>query len=223
MDDILLKLQSQDDEISLSLTVINFVFCIIFSLILRELFLRYSNISFNRSSIARNLVILSCIVFVVIVVVKNSLALSLGLVGALSIVRFRTPIKDPTELIYLFFSIALGLGFGSSQTLITAILSILLFLYIYFTRTQNFATSQIDDYNFIIEWNDKNETLDKINEIIKSYNEIVSIEKISSEKNKMVVMYCINVQSEKNLFKLINDVKKLKINSIDYFKVQNVL
>tara|TARA_B100000242_G_C42966116_1_gene448196 strand:- start:266 stop:937 length:672 start_codon:yes stop_codon:yes gene_type:complete len=223
MDDILLKLQSQDDEISLSLTVINFVFCIIFSLILRELFLRYSNISFNRSSIARNLVILSCIVFVVIVIVKNSLALSLGLVGALSIVRFRTPIKDPTELIYLFFSIALGLGFGSSQTLITAILSILLFLYIYFTRTQNFATSQIDDYNFIIEWNDKNESLDKINEIIKSYNEIVSIEKISSEKNKMVVMYCINVQSEKNLFKLINDVKKLKINSIDYFKVQNVL
>ena len=200
MDDILLKLQSQDDEISLSLTVINFVFCIIFSLILRELFLRYSNISFNRSSIARNLVILSCIVFVVIVIVKNSLALSLGLVGALSIVRFRTPIKDPTELIYLFFSIALGLGFGSSQTLITAILSILLFLYIYFTRTQNFATSQIDDYNFIIEWNDKNESLDKINEIIKSYNEIVSIEKISSEKNKMVVMYCINVQSEKKSF-----------------------
>mgnify|MGYP001238644612 CR=1 FL=1 len=223
MDDILLKLQSQDDEISLSLTVINFVFCIIFSLILRELFLRYSNISFNRSSIARNLVILSCIVFVVIVIVKNSLALSLGLVGALSIVRFRTPIKDPTELIYLFFSIALGLGFGSSQTLITAILSILLFLYIYFTRTQNFATSQIDDYNFIIEWNDRDESLDKINEIIKSYNEIVSIEKISSEKNKMVVMYCINVQSEKNLFNLINDVKKLKINSIDYFKVQNVL
>ena len=174
-------------------------------------------------AIARNLVILSCIVFVVIVIVKNSLALSLGLVGALSIVRFRTPIKDPTELIYLFFSIALGLGFGSSQTLITAILSILLFLYIYFTRTQNFATSQIDDYNFIIEWNDRDESLDKINEIIKSYNEIVSIEKISSEKNKMVVMYCINVQSEKNLFKLINDVKKLKINSIDYFKVQNVL
>ena len=223
MDDILLKLQSQDDEISLSLTVINFVFCIIFSLILREFFLRYSNISFNRSSIARNLVILSCIVFVVIVIVKNSLALSLGLVGALSIVRFRTPIKDPTELIYLFFSIALGLGFGSSQTLITAILSTLIFLYIYFTRSQNFATSQIDDYNFIIEWNDRDESLDKINEIIKSYNEIVSIEKISSEKNKMVAMYCINVQSEKNLFKLINDVKKLKINSIDYFKVQNVL
>ncbi len=223
MEDILLNLQSQDDEISLSLTVINFVLCIFFSLILKEFFLRFSNVSFNRVSIARNLVILSSIVFVVIVIVKNSLALSLGLVGALSIVRFRTPIKEPTELIYLFFSIALGLGFGSSQTLITSILSILLFLYIYFTRTKDFATSQIDDYNLIIEWSDKVETLDKINEIIKKYNEIISIEKISSDKNKMVVMYFINVQSEENLFKLINDVKKLKINSIDYFKVQNVL
>jgi len=223
MDDILLKLQSQDDEISLSLTIINFVFCILFSLILREFFLRFSNISFNRSSIARNLVILSSIVFVVIVIVKNSLALSLGLVGALSIVRFRTPIKEPTELIYLFFSIALGLGFGSSQTLITSILSILLFLYIYFTRTKDFATSQIDDFNLIIEWDDRNESLVKVNEIIKNYNEIVSIEKISSDKNKMVVMYLINVQSEQNLFELINEVKKLKINNIDYFKIQNVL
>ena len=46
----------------------------------------------------------------VIAVVKSSLALSLGLVGALSIVRFRTPVKEPEELTYLFFSIALGLA-----------------------------------------------------------------------------------------------------------------
>lgn len=52
-----------------------------------------------------------------ITVVKTSLALSLGLVGALSIVRFRTPIKDPEELAYLFFSIAIGLGLGANQVL----------------------------------------------------------------------------------------------------------
>ena len=46
---------------------------------------------------------------------------------------------------------------------------------------------------------------------------------LSSDKNKMVVMYLINVQSEQNLFELINEVKKLKINNIDYFKIQNVL
>ncbi len=55
---------------------------------------------------------LTVITLLVISIVKSSLALSLGLVGALSIVRFRTAIKDPEELIYLFFSIAIGLGMG---------------------------------------------------------------------------------------------------------------
>ena len=55
-----------------------------------------------------------------IVIVKSSIALSLGLVGALSIVRFRTPIKEPEDLTYLFLSIALGVGYGSFQILITS-------------------------------------------------------------------------------------------------------
>ena len=58
---------------------------------------------------------LTVITLLVISIVKSSLALSLGLVGALSIVRFRTAIKDPEELIYLFFSIAIGLGMGADQ------------------------------------------------------------------------------------------------------------
>ena len=55
----------------------------------------------------------------IITVVKTSLALSLGLVGALSIVRFRTPIKEPEELTYLFLSIGIGLGLGANQVQIT--------------------------------------------------------------------------------------------------------
>ena len=55
----------------------------------------------------------------IISIVKSSLALSLGLVGALSIVRFRTAIKEPEELAYLFLTIAIGLGFGANQWLVT--------------------------------------------------------------------------------------------------------
>jgi uncharacterized membrane protein YhiD involved in acid resistance len=49
------------------------------------------------------------------------LALSLGLVGALSIVRFRSAIKEPEELIYLFLTIAIGLGCGAGLTILTII------------------------------------------------------------------------------------------------------
>ena len=51
-------------------------------------------------------------------IVKTSLALSLGLVGALSIVRFRAAIKEPEELVYLFLIIAIGLGCGANQLII---------------------------------------------------------------------------------------------------------
>ena len=57
----------------------------------------------------------------IITVIKSSIALSLGLVGALSIVRFRTPIKEPEELAYIFIAIAIGLGLGANQVLATVI------------------------------------------------------------------------------------------------------
>ena len=57
----------------------------------------------------------------IITVIKSSIALSLGLVGALSIVRFRTPIKEPEELTYIFVAIAVGLGLGANQVLATII------------------------------------------------------------------------------------------------------
>ena len=87
-----------------------------------EVTYRYcSNSSSGGRQLVSTLIPLSLCVCLIITVVKGSLALSLGLVGALSIVRFRTPIKDPEDLLYLFLSIVSGLGFGSGQILYTAI------------------------------------------------------------------------------------------------------
>ena len=75
----------------------------------------------NRSQFAKNFVVLSVTTMIVISVVKSSLALSLGLVGALSIVRFRAAIKEPEELSYLFLCIAVGLGMGANQVAVTVV------------------------------------------------------------------------------------------------------
>ena len=65
----------------------------------------------------------------IITIVKSSLALSLGLVGALSIVRFRAAIKEPEELAYLFFTISVGLGLGANQRMVTLVaFGILMFI-----------------------------------------------------------------------------------------------
>jgi uncharacterized membrane protein YhiD involved in acid resistance len=70
---------------------------------------------------ARNFLLLTVTTTLIISIVKSSLALSLGLVGALSIVRFRAAIKEPEELAFLFLAISVGLGLGAGQLLTTVV------------------------------------------------------------------------------------------------------
>ena len=86
----------------------------------RQLYIRFlyrrCNSSFSGSdSVARIFPLLTMVTIGVIAVVKSSLALSLGLVGTLSIVRFRVAIKEPEELVYLFLCIGIGLALGAEQ------------------------------------------------------------------------------------------------------------
>ena len=71
-----------------------------------------------------SLVLLTMIVTVVMIVIGSNLALSLGLIGALSIIRFRTAIKNTIDISFIFWTIATGLALGSYNYLL-AILSII--------------------------------------------------------------------------------------------------
>ncbi|MDG1858368.1 MAG: DUF4956 domain-containing protein, partial [Emcibacteraceae bacterium] len=110
-------------ELHILPTFFNFFMCILVSFVIRHVYVQRSFSLTGKNHIGSIFPILSAVVFLVIIVVKSSLALSLGLVGALSIVRFRTPIKEPEELVYLFLSIAVGLGYAAGHTLITTLLT----------------------------------------------------------------------------------------------------
>lgn len=62
----------------------------------------------------------------IILAVQYSIVISLGMVGALSIVRFRTAIKEPMDLCFLFWSIAVGICCGAHMTEIALVLSVIL-------------------------------------------------------------------------------------------------
>ena len=74
------------------------------------------------------LLLLTLITTLIMNVIGNNIALSLGMVGALSIVRFRTAIKDPRDAAYIFWCIAVGISCGVSYYLLAAIGSGLIFL-----------------------------------------------------------------------------------------------
>lgn len=87
----------------------------------RELYRRFAGTVSGREATGRTFPLLAVATVLVIFVVRSSLALSLGLVGALSIVRFRAAIKEPEEIVYLFFSIAVGLALGAEALTVAAV------------------------------------------------------------------------------------------------------
>ena len=74
----------------------------------------FSGVIFSKS-FGSSLVMLSMVTSMIILPISNNLMLSLGMVGALSIVRFRTAVKDPIDTIYMFWAIAAGISLGATQ------------------------------------------------------------------------------------------------------------
>jgi hypothetical protein len=114
-------LTTQSAQIPLDEFILNLVLAALLAFILGRAYVKFGSTLSNRDMFARNFVVLAMTTMLIISIVKSSLALSLGLVGALSIIRFRAAIKEPEELNYLFLAISLGLGFGANQTLLTVV------------------------------------------------------------------------------------------------------
>ena len=100
---------------SLPKLVISLALAAVLGSILGQVYIRFGHSLSNRKLFARNFLVLVVTTTLIISIVRSSLALSLGLVGALSIVRFRAAIKEPEELAFLFLAISIGLGLGAGQ------------------------------------------------------------------------------------------------------------
>lgn len=131
MKEILLKyLEESSASLSLEQVTLNFLIAIVFSLII------YLSYKFSHSRVVYSarfnvsLVMLTIITTMVMAVIGNNVALSLGMVGALSIVRFRTAIKDPRDAVYIFWCIVVGICCGVSEYIIVSIGSAFIFLFL---------------------------------------------------------------------------------------------
>ncbi len=82
---------------------------------IRYIYKKYSTTFSSREGYGNTIVLIILSVASLIAVVKSSLSLSLGLVGALSVVRFRTAVKEPINLAFLLLAICIGIGIGASQ------------------------------------------------------------------------------------------------------------
>ncbi len=115
MKDLLQKLVDVDINQPLTYERIFLTFTVTFFmglLILLIYRLTYKGVLFNRT-FGTSLLMVSMVTSLVIMPISSNIVLSLGMVGALSIVRFRTALKDPLDIVYMFWAIALGLTAGA--------------------------------------------------------------------------------------------------------------
>lgn len=121
-------------DISISKILITLGISFIIGLFIFLLYKRvFSGVLYSKSFNV-SLIGMTMVTAMIIIAVNSNLVLSLGMVGALSIVRFRTPIKDPTDLIFLFWAAAAGIvtgaGFYTLAAIGSVVVGLVMFLFI---------------------------------------------------------------------------------------------
>ena len=190
--------------LSLGNLIISLVLAYLLSSLLGIVYKKYARTLSNHEGLANVFPLLSIVTTLVIAVVKSSLALSLGLVGALSIVRFRTPVKEPEELTYLFFCIAIGLSLGADQYLAAIIGSSLGFISI-------IISDKLKSRRKLKSNNNLRLLIDGIN--AKDIDEFISILKEHVQAIDFTNLIMNNFEENNNL-SMVLTVKSNKINSI---------
>lgn len=109
----------------------------------------HRGLSYSQSFVF-TLVLASIIVAMVMMVIGNSIALAFGLLGAFSIIRFRTPVKDTKDTIYLFFAITVGMAVGTRNYAIALIGTALILLIIWILTKTNFGS--IRKHEFLLSF-----------------------------------------------------------------------
>lgn len=198
-----------DGTISIQDLVINLLLGTALSLGLALYYLRFGQTYSDRTNHARILPILAVTTLLVITVVKSSLALSLGLVGALSIVRFRTPIKEPEELVYLFLAIAIGLGLGANQRIATviAIPLILVLLLIPIVWTKRRAKQNTFMIISVPGINTARETFDTLMEQLQKHATAVDLRRIEATDDRLDATLYVSTSSAGSLTDIIDAVR----------------
>ena len=183
------------------------------SFIIQITYLKCSTSLSNKFDFSKNFIILGITTALVITIVKSSLALSLGLVGALSIVRFRAAIKEPEELVYLFLIIATGLGCGAGQLKITliGILFAILIIIIFSIYWKKKKIGDEEILNSSIIFN-KRISDKKIDELINQINPMclqIKFISLSSTENQTTLNLDLKPKNFKNVGEITETVKQL--------------
>ncbi|WP_422082731.1 DUF4956 domain-containing protein [Ulvibacterium sp.] len=199
------------EEFSVLNYVINILITTILLYILAFVYEKQGNSISNRRQLSRVLILVGVTTFIIISIVKSSLALSLGLVGALSIVRFRTAIKEPEELGFFFISISIGLGLGANQLAPTLIGFLVVILIVIFLNKRGLSSTFSQNVLISLNLKDKDREIltKKISKVIEENALQLELKRMSVAKDAVNLNFFVSLSSFKDLEKITSGLTKI--------------
>lgn len=186
--------------------VLNLLLVTALAFLLKLFYIRFGRAISDRRKFSNNFIPLAIGTLLIIAVIKSSIALSLGLVGALSIVRFRSAIKDPEELTMLFLVIGLGLLGGANKPILAIVSFALIFPILYLNARLAKNKGMITNKAFL----NINTTLSSISDItsaIESHTDYLEVKRIDSSQNGLNASFYCTINDPNALQKIIEGIQ----------------
>ena len=174
----------------------------------------YSGVVYSKS-FSLCIILLGMVTAMVIRTISSNLALSLGMVGALSIVRFRTAIKEPTDTVFMFWSITAGIMAGAGLYIVAIIASLGIGILYFVGYMLGFKAK--NQFLFIIKYDGR------IDEIITSaINKLPKTKLKSKSISKNIVELTFELELKDNETKVLDTFKNIEgVTSVSVISYQN--
>ena len=196
------------ESLTLTNTLIILIVSIILGLIISISYMKTSNEEVVTSGFAITLIMLPAIISIIILLVGNNVARAFSLAGAFSIIRFRSEPKDPKDISYIFFTLAVGLSAGMGYILYAILFTIILCLIMFVLKFINYAEADKSCLELRITIPENLNYENVFDDILKKYTSSWKFKKIKTKEfgSLFEITYSV-VMNNGNQKKFIDEIR----------------
>lgn len=192
--------------------IINLIFALIAGIIISIFYRKSYNGPGYQASYVNSLILLVIITSIVIMVIGNNLARAFGLVGAMSIIRFRTAVKETLDIMFIFFALAIGMAVGVGLHLLAIFSAVFIGTIALVLSKSKFSTPIKSDlllqFTFNSNGNDSSFYIKLIDEYCKK-SKLINAKAVGTDE-MLELSYYVGFKNKDNAADFIQKLRKVR-------------
>lgn len=169
---------------------------------------------------ANSVIMLTLITAIVIMVIGNNLARAFGLVGAMSIIRFRTAVKDTQDIVFIFFGLSVGMAAGVGYHKLALFGTVIIGVLVLILSKTNFTSTKPNDYLLQFAYRPNGTTTPPYQNVLNKYcrrHNIINTKTVD-ELGLIELSYYVKLKNKEKNQEFIRELDNLKeVNNISIF------